>query len=112
LIRAGNDVLNSDCLTNGPAPLRSYITHETHADLTGRWVSFREIKEGIPSTLPCPIRDFYYFASSSTTDVYFSWIIFRSKSQNSASIAWSSASEKYAREAGKKTLSSFSICLG
>ena len=29
------------------APLLSYITHETHADITGRWISFREIKGGI-----------------------------------------------------------------
>ena len=29
------------------APLLSYITHETHAETTGRWISFREIKGGI-----------------------------------------------------------------
>ena len=29
------------------APLLSYITHRTHADITGKWVSFREIKGGI-----------------------------------------------------------------
>ena len=29
------------------APLLSYITHETHAEITGRWISFREIKGGI-----------------------------------------------------------------
>lgn len=29
------------------APLLSYVTHETHADITGQWISFREIKGGI-----------------------------------------------------------------
>ncbi len=29
------------------APLLSYVTHRTHADITGRWISFREIKGGI-----------------------------------------------------------------
>jgi hypothetical protein len=29
------------------APLLSYITYETHAEITGRWISFREIKGGI-----------------------------------------------------------------
>jgi len=29
------------------APLLSYITHQTHEDITGRWISFREIKGGI-----------------------------------------------------------------
>ena len=29
------------------APLLSYITYKTHADITGRWLSFREIKGGI-----------------------------------------------------------------
>lgn len=29
------------------APLLSYITHKTHADITGRWISFREIQGGI-----------------------------------------------------------------
>jgi len=29
------------------APLLSYITYKTHADITGKWVSFREIKGGI-----------------------------------------------------------------
>lgn len=28
-------------------PLLSYITHKTHADITGNWISFREIKGGI-----------------------------------------------------------------
>ena len=29
------------------APLLSYITHKTHGDITGNWISFREIKGGI-----------------------------------------------------------------
>ena len=29
------------------APLLSYITNETHGDVTGKWISFREIKGGI-----------------------------------------------------------------
>lgn len=29
------------------APALSYITHQTHADITGKWISFREIKGGI-----------------------------------------------------------------
>lgn len=29
------------------APLLSYITNRTHGDITGRWISFREIKGGI-----------------------------------------------------------------
>jgi hypothetical protein len=29
------------------APLLSYITHQTHAEITGNWISFREIKGGI-----------------------------------------------------------------
>ena len=29
------------------APLLAYITNETHHDVTGRWISFREIKGGI-----------------------------------------------------------------
>ena len=29
------------------APMLSYITHKTHEDITGRWISFREIKGGI-----------------------------------------------------------------
>ena len=29
------------------APLLSYITHKTHTDITGKWISFREIKGGI-----------------------------------------------------------------
>jgi hypothetical protein len=29
------------------APMLSYITHRTHADITGNWISFREIKGGI-----------------------------------------------------------------
>jgi len=29
------------------APLLSYITYKTHADITGTWISFREIKGGI-----------------------------------------------------------------
>ena len=29
------------------APLLSYVTHETHADITGQWISFRDIRGGI-----------------------------------------------------------------
>jgi hypothetical protein len=29
------------------APLLSYITYKTHAEITGRWLSFRELKGGI-----------------------------------------------------------------
>jgi len=29
------------------APLLSYITYKTHADITGKWISFREIEGGI-----------------------------------------------------------------
>jgi len=29
------------------APALSYITYKTHADITGKWISFREIKGGI-----------------------------------------------------------------
>jgi len=29
------------------APILSYITYKTHADITGNWISFREIKGGI-----------------------------------------------------------------
>ena len=29
------------------APLLSYITYKTHADITGNWISFREIRGGI-----------------------------------------------------------------
>lgn len=29
------------------APLLSYITHQTHSEITGRWISFREIQGGI-----------------------------------------------------------------
>ncbi len=29
------------------APILSYITHKTHADISGKWISFREIKGGI-----------------------------------------------------------------
>ncbi len=29
------------------APILSYITHKTHMDITGNWISFRELKGGI-----------------------------------------------------------------
>ena len=29
------------------APLLAYITHQTHAEITGKWLSFRELKGGI-----------------------------------------------------------------
>lgn len=47
LDRQGN--MNSEChiIPWVQAPLLSYITHQSHADITGRWISFREIKGGI-----------------------------------------------------------------
>lgn len=47
LDRQGN--MSSEChiIPWVQAPLLSYITHQSHADITGRWISFREIKGGI-----------------------------------------------------------------
>lgn len=41
--------MTSEChiITWVLAPLLSYITHETHGEITGRWISFREIRGGI-----------------------------------------------------------------
>lgn len=47
LDRQGN--MSSEChiIPWVQAPLLSYITHQSHAEITGRWISFREIKGGI-----------------------------------------------------------------
>ncbi|MBU0728307.1 MAG: DUF3786 domain-containing protein [Proteobacteria bacterium] len=47
LDRQGNMTSECHIIPWVQAPLLSYITHETHADITGRWTSFREIKGGI-----------------------------------------------------------------
>ncbi len=41
--------MTSDChiISWVLAPALSYITYKTHADITGKWISFREIKGGI-----------------------------------------------------------------
>ena len=48
LVDAGG-VVSSEChiIPWVEAPLLSYITHPTHGDITGRWLSFREFKGGI-----------------------------------------------------------------
>ncbi|MFC1837537.1 DUF3786 domain-containing protein [Thermodesulfobacteriota bacterium] len=45
--RQGN--MSSEChvIPWVQAPMLSYITYRTHADITGKWISFREIKGGI-----------------------------------------------------------------
>jgi hypothetical protein len=45
--RRGN--MTSEChnISWVQAPILSYITYKTHADITGNWISFREIKGGI-----------------------------------------------------------------
>jgi len=45
--RKGN--MTSEChnISWVQAPMLSYITYKTHADITGNWISFREIKGGI-----------------------------------------------------------------
>lgn len=45
--RRGNLVSECHVIPWVQAPLLSYITHPTHAEVTGRWLSFREIKGGI-----------------------------------------------------------------
>jgi len=43
----GNMVSECHIIPWVQAPLLSYITYKTHADITGEWISFREIKGGI-----------------------------------------------------------------
>jgi hypothetical protein len=43
----GNMISECHIISWVQAPMLSYITYKTHADITGRWVSFREIKGGI-----------------------------------------------------------------
>ncbi len=45
--RQGNMTSECHIIPWVQAPALSYITHETHADITGKWISFREIKGGI-----------------------------------------------------------------
>ena len=43
----GNMVSECHIIPWVQAPLLSYITYKTHGDITGKWISFREIKGGI-----------------------------------------------------------------
>ena len=45
--RQGNMTSECHVIPWVQAPALSYITHKTHADITGKWISFREIKGGI-----------------------------------------------------------------
>ncbi len=45
--RQGNMASECHIIPWVQAPLLSYITYKTHADITGKWISFREIKGGI-----------------------------------------------------------------
>ena len=45
--RQGNMTSECHIIPWVQAPLLSYITYKTHADITGKWISFREIKGGI-----------------------------------------------------------------
>ena len=45
--RQGNMTSECHIIPWVQAPLLSYITYKTHADVTGKWISFREIKGGI-----------------------------------------------------------------
>ena len=45
--RQGNMVSECHIIPWVQAPTLSYITYKTHADITGKWISFREIKGGI-----------------------------------------------------------------
>ena len=45
--RRGNMTSECHIISWVQAPMLSYITYKTHADITGRWISFREIKGGI-----------------------------------------------------------------
>lgn len=47
LDRQGNMTSECHIIPWVQVPLLSYITHESHADITGNWISFREIKGGI-----------------------------------------------------------------
>jgi hypothetical protein len=47
LDRMGNMTSECHIIPWVHAPLLSYITHKSHAEITGRWISFREIKGGI-----------------------------------------------------------------
>lgn len=45
--RQGNMASECHIIPWVQAPCLSYITHRTHADITGKWISFREIPGGI-----------------------------------------------------------------
>jgi len=45
--RQGNMVSECHVIPWVQAPLLSYITYKTHGDISGKWISFREIKGGI-----------------------------------------------------------------
>ena len=45
--RKGNMTSECHIIPCVQAPLLSYITYKTHGDITGKWMSFREIKGGI-----------------------------------------------------------------
>jgi len=45
--RQGNMTSECHIIPWVQAPALSYITHKTHADISGKWISFREIKGGI-----------------------------------------------------------------
>jgi hypothetical protein len=45
--RQGNMTSECHIIPWVQAPLLSYITYKTHGDITGKWISFREIKGGI-----------------------------------------------------------------
>ena len=45
--RKGNMTSECHIISWVHAPMLSYITYKTHADITGNWISFREIKGGI-----------------------------------------------------------------
>jgi len=45
--RQGNLLSECHVIPWVKAPLLSYITNKTHGDITGRWISFRELKGGI-----------------------------------------------------------------
>ncbi len=45
--RQGNMTSECHIISWVMAPALSYITHQTHADISGNWLSFREIKGGI-----------------------------------------------------------------
>lgn len=47
LDRQGNMTSKCHIIPWVQAPILSYITHQSHADITGNWISFREMKGGI-----------------------------------------------------------------